>query len=169
VAGNVRIARRDAAVITPAATAGKKHFAGPGFSLVEMLAVLAIVATLLLVALPGYQHIVVKSSRAAARHSLLDLVARQEQFFVNNKRYAAALEELDLPALYYIDAQGEAVSQSAAMYRVELELADGGYRGVRATPLNRQATDLDCRAFSLSRIGLRSVSGRFAATPERCW
>jgi len=143
--------------------------ARPGFSLVELMAVLAIAAALLLVALPGYQYVVMKSTRAAARHTLMDVTARQEQYFVNTKHYAVSLADLGLPQDYHIDAQGEVVTREAATYRISLELADGGYSGVRATPLNRQAADLDCLVFTLSQLGIRAVSGRLAATPARCW
>ena len=138
-----------------------------GFTLIEMLVALVIVGILLFVALPGYQYAVIKSTRAAARAALLDLTSRQEQYFVNHKRYAVALSDLGLPGELYIDGQGEPVLLQNAAYRIQLELDDGGYSGVQAVPLNRQSADSGCMTFSLSRIGVRSVSG--TRSPRDCW
>ena len=138
-----------------------------GFTLVEMLVALVIAGILFFVALPGYQYAVLKSNRAAARGALLDLISRQEQYFVNHKRYAAALPELGLPGDLYIDAQGEPVSAQVAVYHIQLELVGGSYHGVQAVPLNRQSADSGCMTLSLSRIGVRSVSG--TRSPADCW
>jgi type IV pilus assembly protein PilE len=138
-----------------------------GFTLVEMLVALVIAGILFFVALPGYQYAVLKSTRTAARGALLDLMSRQEQYFVNHKRYAIALPELGLPGDLYIDAQGEPVSSQTAVYRIQLELVDDSYHGARAVPLNRQSADSGCMTFSLSLIGVRSVSG--TRSPADCW
>ena len=140
-----------------------------GFSLLEMLVALAIAGILLAVALPGYEHAVRKSTRAAARATLLDVMSRQEQFFVNNKRYASAFGALGLPDNYYIDAQGQPAVPASAVYRIELALPGGSYDGAIAHPLNRQASDRACMAFSLSSTGVRSVSGALESDPRACW
>jgi len=140
-----------------------------GFSLVELLVALAIAAILLFVALPGYQFMVLKSTRAAARATLLDVVSRQEQYFVNHKRYAINLGGLGLPEPYHVDSRGEAVESGAASYNVSLELRDGNYTGAVAAPVNRQASDSQCLAFSLSHSGVRAVSGAQASSPGACW
>ena len=141
----------------------------PGFSLVELLVALAIAAVLLFVALPGYQFMVLKSTRAAARATLLDVVSRQEQYFVNHKRYAINLGGLGLPEPYHVDSRAEAVEPGAASYHIRLELTDGNYSGAVATPLNRQARDSQCLAFSLSHSGIRAVSGAQSSSPGECW
>ena len=140
-----------------------------GFTLVEMLVALAIAGILFFVALPGYQYAVIKSTRAAARGALLDIVSRQEQHFVNHKRYATALENLGLPQEYYIDAQGESIDRQSAAYQLGLQFLEGRYIGVQAAPLNRQAGDSACMTLSLSSIGVRSVSGSLALEPAACW
>ena len=57
-----------------------------GFTLIELLVVVVMLTVLLTVALPMYQDSVVRSNRAAARGMLQDVVMRQEQFFINNKK-----------------------------------------------------------------------------------
>jgi type IV pilus assembly protein PilE len=140
-----------------------------GFSLLEMMVALVVAGILFFVALPAYQHAVLKSTRAAARAALLEVMARQEQYFVNHKRYAVDLAALGLSEPYHVDNRGGASNPANASYRIRLEIAEGEYAGARAEPLNRQAGDQGCMAFSLSRLGVRTVSGALSASPGECW
>ena len=140
-----------------------------GFSLLEMVTVLVIAAILYFVALPGYQYTVLKSGRAAARGILLDVMTRQEEYFINNKRYAVTLADLGLPQPFYVNRQAGAVEPARAAYQVDLEIEDDVFVGAAAAPRNRQAQDEDCMTFSLTRTGMRAVSGSFADAPGHCW
>jgi type IV pilus assembly protein PilE len=141
-----------------------------GFSLLEMMIVLLIAGILLLVALPGYRGSVLKSSRAAAWGALVDVMARQEQYFINNKRYSLNLDGLGLPSPFYIDKQAEPVTEGRAVYRIELDIESDTYMGVKAVPENDQLEDRACMTFAISSIGVRSVSGTSSSShPEHCW
>ena len=140
-----------------------------GFTLLELVTVLVIAAILYFVALPAYQHTVLKSGRAAARGILLDVMTRQEEYFINNKRYAVTLADLGLPQPFYINRQAEAVEPARAAYQVDLAIEDNVFVGATAAPRNRQAEDEDCMTFSLTRTGMRAVSGSFADAPGHCW
>jgi type IV pilus assembly protein PilE len=63
-----------------------------GFTLIELMIVLAIVAILATVAFPSYQNSVRKSNRAAAKSQMLELANRQQQFLLANRRYATYAE-----------------------------------------------------------------------------
>lgn len=168
--GRIAVVLRWALNSRPVSVALKDlHRADGGFSLIEIMVALAIAGILYFVALPGYQYALVKSGRVAAEASLMDLSARQEQFFVSNKQYAIDLASLGLPDPYYVDSQAEAVGRAPAVYRVDLDLVDGAYEGATAWPVNRQAADKACMAFSLSRLGIRAVSGAFSSSPSECW
>lgn len=65
-----------------------------GFTLVEVMIVVAIVAILASIALPAYQEHVRKGHRAAAQAEMMDIANRQQQFFLANRRYAEDLDEL---------------------------------------------------------------------------
>jgi type IV pilus assembly protein PilE len=60
----------------------------PGFTLIEMLIVVAMVSILAAVAIPSYREYIKKSRRAEAQSYLLSLVARQQQFLVDTRAYA---------------------------------------------------------------------------------
>ena len=65
-----------------------------GFTLVELVIVMAIVAILAAVAFPAYQEQVRKGNRAAAQSEMMDIANRQQQFFLANRSYADSLDGL---------------------------------------------------------------------------
>jgi len=65
-----------------------------GFTLVELVIVMAIVAILAAVAFPAYQQQVRKGNRAAAQSEMMDIANRQQQFFLANRSYADSLDGL---------------------------------------------------------------------------
>lgn len=59
-----------------------------GFSLVELMIVIAAVAILAAVAIPAYHNHIMRSRQADAYHNLLDIKAAQEMFYSMNNTYA---------------------------------------------------------------------------------
>jgi len=121
------------------------------------------------VALPAYRNSVLHANRAVARGVLYDVLARQEQHFLNHRQYAAELASLGLPSPYYVDRQAQQAGEGDGIYRIELDLVSSVYEGVRAVPHRAQARDLACMSYRIGRTGVRSVTGTLAADPARCW
>ena len=71
-----------------------------GFTLIETLVVLALIATTAAIAIPNYREYVLRAGRTEARNMLLDIAARQERFRYNSPVYAATLALLGLPTPY---------------------------------------------------------------------
>ena len=69
-----------------------------GFTLIELMIVVVIVAILAAVAFPSYTQYVTRSHRQAGKNILYRLSDRQEQYFIDNKQYAADLSTLGYPA-----------------------------------------------------------------------
>jgi type IV pilus assembly protein PilE len=67
-----------------------------GFTLIEVMIVVAIVAILVAVAYPSYQNYVVRTNRAEAQNFLVELASRQEQYLANARAYGT-LVELNVP------------------------------------------------------------------------
>lgn len=59
-----------------------------GFTLIEMLVTVAIVAILAGVALPSYRQYIIRGNRSAAQAQMLDIANREEQFLLANRAYA---------------------------------------------------------------------------------
>lgn len=60
-----------------------------GFTLIETMIVMTIIALLAALAYPGYQGFVVKARRAEAQAVLLELMQRQERYYTQHNRYLA--------------------------------------------------------------------------------
>lgn len=59
-----------------------------GFTLIEVMIALAIIALLASVAFPSYTQHVIKANRRAAQAQMLDLANREQQFLLANRAYA---------------------------------------------------------------------------------
>lgn len=151
-------------------TGAARYPRNQGFTLLELMIAVVVAGLLFFIALPGYRHMLLKSHRIAASGALLDVLSRQEQFFIDNRRYADSLAGLGLPLDYYVDAHAQQSPADRAVYKIELDLdQEGVYSGVRAVPRNVQAGDDQCMTLALSRLGVRSVTGTFSGASHRCW
>jgi type IV pilus assembly protein PilE len=122
-----------------------------GFTLIEMLVVVAIIGILAAIAYPAYGKYLVKSNRAAAQAHLMDLAQAEAQYMADSRAYAA------LDALHVTTPA--AVSSK---YDIEIEVTDGPPSTfvITATPKTgtNQADD-----------GNLTIDSSGARTPEAKW
>lgn len=58
-----------------------------GFTLIELMVVVAVIGILAAIAVPSYRNYVVRASRTAAQSELLELASLQEKIFLNSNGY----------------------------------------------------------------------------------
>lgn len=140
-----------------------------GFSLLELMIVVAIIAILASIAYPSYQGYITRTNRSAAKGTLLEAANRQEQFFADNKRYAADLSNLGYAgSTFMINAQGEPVADASPdrCYGLSLTNVTAMTFTINAMPQLEQAShDAQCAALTLTHTGVRGQTG--AST--NCW
>jgi type IV pilus assembly protein PilE len=107
---------------------------GAGFSLVELLIVIAIVSILAALAYPAYIKQIVRGQRTSGQNFIMDLAQRNEQFFLDNKAYATTMAQLGYTALpaevapYYqlpVVAQVAAGANTTVGYNISMAPAVG--------------------------------------------
>jgi type IV pilus assembly protein PilE len=59
-----------------------------GFTLIELMIVVIVVAVLAAIAIPSYRDYVIRGHRRAAQAAMMDIATREQQFFVANRVYA---------------------------------------------------------------------------------
>ena len=70
-----------------------------GFTLIELMVVVAIVGILAAIAYPSYSSYVRKSKRATAQAALMDLASKQQTYLLDRRSYASATTEAQLNAI----------------------------------------------------------------------
>jgi type IV pilus assembly protein PilE len=67
-----------------------RRWAAKGFTLIEVMIVVAIIAILSAIALPAYRDYVLRGQLSDARNQLSGWAARMEQFYQDNRNYGAS-------------------------------------------------------------------------------
>lgn len=124
-----------------------------GFTLIELMITVAVIAILAGVAYPSYRQHIVRSNRSAAQSAMMDIANREQQFLLANRRYA------DTAAL---TAGGYALpSEVATKYTLDVapETTPPGYT-ITMTPVvgGTQASD---GALTLNAQGVKTPAGKW--------
>jgi type IV pilus assembly protein PilE len=132
-----------------------------GFTLVEVMIVMAIVAILAAVAIPSYSAYVQRGHRSDAKALVLQVAQWQERFRTQNNAYA---NDLQLPA----GLRNSPQNGGAARYTIEITNPDGVNSFlITARRQGAQATDA-CGDFTLNQTGLRDLANATLGLNE-CW
>ena len=130
-----------------------------GFTLIELMVVLAVAAILSAVALPSYQGQVAKGRRADGKQALVELAQKLERFYTERGTFAGV--GLGGGGLYPAVSSGGYYSLAIISQTVD------GFT-LTATPRGNQAGDA-CAALGYNHLGDRSVGAGATLSPDQCW
>lgn len=136
-----------------------------GFTLLELMITVAIVAILATIALPSYQEQIRKTHRTDARQELLRLATAQERFYTNCNTYAKTLNG-DQTKCEGLGAALASVDSENGYYKISLA-GDGSNYTLTATAQKGQEKDTKCGNLSLTDAGVKGATGTLGAA--ECW
>jgi type IV pilus assembly protein PilE len=125
-----------------------------GFTLIELMIVVAIVAILAALAYPSYQESVRKSNRADGMATALDVAQQMERCYTTYGAY----DNDNCPA--------DTVTSPEKHYEISVEATATTFT-VTATPVSDiQKKDAKCDELSITNTGKKSASGSLG---DDCW
>lgn len=138
-----------------------------GFSLIELMIVVVVIAILAGIAIPSYQQYIQKSRRADAKDAVTRLAAAQERYFFTNNSYADTLVKLGFDDTssekYYTLSLSESVTCSASGTSYPCFTATAKAAGA-------QLKDTKCQTFSITQSGRKTATdSNDADTTDLCW
>ena len=140
----------------------RRHWSA-GFTLLEVLVALAVVAILAAIAYPSYRQSVINGRRADGSTALLSLANRMEQYQAQNNTYATAT----IAAGAATDVVSSAASAQGYYTLQFVGTPTQTTYTIKATRTGAQTADTQCGDFTLTSAGVKGVTGSFAVA--RCW
>jgi len=131
-----------------------------GFTLIEVMLVLALIGLLAAIALPAYRGYILRAHRAEARTGLLQAAQWLERVATANGRYLAETD--DFPAALS--------SVPTGSYVIALDATGVASYRLSAEPRGSQVGD-KCGGFTLTQAGERGLTSASASPElvEECW
>lgn len=125
-----------------------------GFTLIEMVIALAIIAILMVVSMPDYEEQLVQGRRSDGSTALTIFSQRVERYFLENGSYSGATTSI------YKETSDE------GYYTLSITTTDDSYQ-LQATATGVQTGDSTCGNLTLNNQGERGITGSGIAID--CW
>ena len=140
-----------------------------GVTLIELMIVIVIIAIIASAAYPLYTQFVVRAKRSVGTTMLLQVADRQQQYFMDHKRYASSLESLGFTSNpFMMNDQGALVADGDPnrIYGISLSDTTATTYTATAEPQGNQADkDSHCASLTLTHAGEKGQSG----SGTKCW
>lgn len=127
-----------------------------GFTLIELMIVVAVIAIIAAIAIPAYSDYVTRSKRADGKTGLLSFQLEQEKYRANNPSYASGAV-LGLPA-----------DSPDGHYQINVTAFSSVGYSLSATP-NATQNDPECETLSINQDGDKTANGTAADALATCW
>ena len=136
----------------------KRHYrsADSGFTLIELMIAVAILAIIVAIAIPTYERYVIETNRGEGKVIINNVAQGLERCYSRFSQYNDGACTVTLPAV----SENGHYSVTAALTATTYTLT--------AAPQDSQATrDTECGSLTLDHRGFRGVTG--SGTVEDCW
>lgn len=128
---------------------GMRSRSGRGFTLLEVMIVVVIIAILAAIALPNYSRYAYRTRRADGKNMLMAVAAAQERFYTNFNRYGSSMSDLGF-------ASGTSEKGYYTVTSANGSSGDTQSYVLTATPQGVQRND-SCAELTISETGLKQA------------
>lgn len=140
----------------------KRNKKSGGFSLVELLIVIAIIGIIAAIAIPSYSSYMTKTRRIDGTSFLIEVAGEQFRFFSEYNRYATSMDELGY-------GTGATADSEEGFYTLSIVSDTPTSYVLTATPVatGPQSNDAECGSLTLNSSEQKGVTGTSNALD--CW
>ena len=135
-----------------------------GFTLIELMIVVAIIGVLSAIAIPSYSKYLIRGKRAEARNALLHIAASQERYYSDNNQYGL-FNEIDRGP-YKLAGGNDYVYSENSNYKIRVEF-DPDNQGFKLTARPETFSDPECTKITLKNTGGKGKGG--TGDKSDCW
>lgn len=125
-----------------------------GFTLIEAMITLALIAITLSLALPSYRSYVIRANRTEAIETLLATAACQERIYTRTNAY---------------DANACGGNSSNGFYTISVATSNGNQNFVAAAAPQNTQTEDNCGSLTINQTSAKTAGGQGGGFASTCW
>jgi type IV pilus assembly protein PilE len=141
--------------------AKRRQTRAEGFTLIELMIAVVVVAILGTLAMASYTNQIQKSRRTDARSAVMDLAGREEKLFSTVNAYSATATDLGYAGAFPMNVGSNYYSINVVIGNPPVTYT------ITATAINAQVGDTRCTTLSIDNFGSQTSTG--TDTVAACW